>query len=86
MITINYFSNNRLNFFDLTFFFLNNIKNENKERIKINILCNNSNYDFFEENSKKYDLPIVVIKFNDGFNYTEKLKYSISQESEFLLN
>jgi hypothetical protein len=77
MISIDYFSNNRLDFFDLTFYFINKIKQENKEKIKINILSNSNNYDFFVEKIKKYDLPIFIIKFNDGFNYTEKLKFSI---------
>jgi hypothetical protein len=83
MISINFFSNNRLIFFDLTFYFLNKIKQENKEKIKINILSNSSNYDFFVDKIKQYDLPIFIIKFNDGFNYTEKLKFSTSQETEY---
>lgn len=83
MISINYFSNNRLNFFDLTFHFFNKIKNENKEKIKINILSNSSNYDFFNEKIRGYELPINVIKFNDGFNYTDKLNFSISQDTEY---
>jgi hypothetical protein len=83
MITINYFSHKRLNFSDLTFYFLNKIKSENKSKIKINILSNFSSYDYFQEEIKKYDLPISIIKFSDDFNYTEKLKFSINQESEF---
>lgn len=83
MISINYFSNTRLNFFELTFYFLNKIKEENKKKIKINILTNSENYQFFVDEIKKYDLPIFIVKFKDGFNYTDKLKFSVSENSEF---
>ncbi len=79
-ININYFSNNRLQFFDLIFYFINKIKPENKSRININILTTNTNANFFIEKGQSLELnSFKIIPFNDGFNYTEKLQFAINE-------
>lgn len=83
MIAINYFSNSRLNFFDIIFYFLNKIKEENKYKIYINILTVEKDVEFFKEKTKNLNLPINIIPFKDGFNYTEKLNFSINTNSKF---
>jgi len=83
MLTINYFSDNRLDFFNLIFFFIDKIKKENKEKININVLTTKDNQSFFINESKKYDLNFNIIIFPNGFNYTEKLTYAINSETKY---
>lgn len=78
MININYFSNNRLQFFDLIFYFLNKIKPENKEKITINILTTTDKAEYFNSKKNNYDLNIKVILFQEGMNYTSKLNYCMN--------
>lgn len=83
MLTINYFSDNRLQFFNLIFYFINKIKEENKKNIKINILTTKNNEAFFIEEIKKFNLNFNIILFQNGFNYTEKLSYAINSDTEY---
>ncbi len=78
MININYFSNNRLQFFDLIFYFLNKIKSENKEKITINILTTADKAEFFNNRKDNYDLNIKIVLFQEGMNYTSKLNYCMN--------
>ncbi len=82
MININYFSNSRLEFFTLIFHFIKKIKPENKDKIIFNILTTSSNVSFFEK-FKNDGVNMNIIKFNDGFNYTEKLKYVLNLDVEY---
>lgn len=83
MLTINYFSDNRLHFFKLIFYFINKIKENNKKNIKINILTTKDNETFFSEEIKKYDLNFNIVAFQNGFNYTEKLTYAINSDTKY---
>jgi hypothetical protein len=82
MININYFSNSRLEIYPLIFHFLKKIKTENKKNIKLNILTTQDKIDFFEKYIDE-DLNTVILTFNNGFNYTEKLKYVLELDSEY---
>ena len=84
MININFFSNTRLEIFELIFHFINKIKDENKTKIKITILTTHVNTHFFKDIETKYpSLKIDVIEFKDGLHYTDKLKYAINSDAEF---
>lgn len=84
MINIIYFSNSRLEFFELMFYFLTKIKPENKEKITLYILTTNTNINFFEIfNNQKHGITLKIVPFSDGFNYTEKLKFSINLDCEY---
>lgn len=84
MISLNYLSNSRLEFFDLIFYFINKIKPENKEKIKINILAPQSKIDFFINKISSYPtLAINIIPFPDGMYYIQKLNYAMSQPEEY---
>jgi hypothetical protein len=83
MLTINYFSDNRLQFFNLIFYFINKVKKVNKDKLKINILTTINNQSFFIEEIKKYDLYFNVVTFQNGFNYTEKLTYAINSQTKY---
>lgn len=84
MININYFANSRIIFFNLVFSFIKKIKPENKEKISLNILTTQKNFDFFDnfKNDNK-DIRINVIIFKDGFNYTDKLNYVLNLDAEY---
>jgi hypothetical protein len=82
MININYFSNSRLSFFSLMFHFIKKIKPKNKEKITLNILTTKENVLFFE-GFKNDGININIIEFNDGFNYTEKLKFVLNLKSDY---
>lgn len=80
-ITINYLSHNRLNYSDLTFYFLSKIKKENKLKLKLNIL---STYDYEWENKcDKLGIEYNVIKINSHNNYLEKIKIAVSMDTKY---
>lgn len=84
MININYFSNNRPEFFRLIFDFILKIKDENKSKITLNILTSPTNYPFFKRvEEDATNIKINVIAFNDGFNYTDKLKYVLNLGAKY---
>lgn len=84
MISINYFPNKRFYFFPLIYHFLKQIKNENKEKIILNILTVKKNSDYFKPYESNSDnIKINVIIFNDGFNYTEKLTHVLNLDYEY---
>jgi hypothetical protein len=79
MITINYLSNTRSKtFWKITKNFLNLIKEENKSKIKINILSTGRT-DF--EGPDGIATNIVV--FNPGLNYMDKINYAISEDTYY---
>ena len=84
MININYFSNSRLEFFDLTFYFINKIKSENKEKIKINILAPQSKLHILQSKIPNYPtLKINLVTFPDGMYYINKLNYCMNLPEEY---
>lgn len=84
MININYFSNSRLEFFDLIFYFINKIKPENKEKIKINILTTPSKVDYFIDRKDKYpSLKINTVLFPEGMYYISKLHFCMNLPEEY---
>lgn len=89
LITINYFSNNRKEFSDIIFYFMNKIKLENILKIKINILTTHEDVSYWEEKIRKYNYSTLlvpqynIITFKNGFNYTEKLQFTINQDTKY---
>jgi hypothetical protein len=80
MININYLSHNRINFSDLTFHFLNKIKDENKTKIKLSILATHDvNWDL----SKLEGITVEVKIFNMANNYLPKIMDAISTDCEY---
>ena len=80
LININYLSHNRINFSELTFYFLNRIKKENKSKIKLTIL---STHDVKWDLSKIEGIPVEVKVFNGTNNYLSKIMDAISTECEY---
>lgn len=91
MITINYLSHCRpIEYWKITSYFLNKIKEENKRKIKINILATNS--DNWEEYIDGIDIEIFT--FTQKNNYLDKVdcalrtggKYSIKLDEDCFIN
>tara|TARA_R110000868_G_scaffold2821_1_gene19527 strand:+ start:3241 stop:4209 length:969 start_codon:yes stop_codon:yes gene_type:complete len=79
MITINYLSHNRFNnFWKITSNFLNLIKEENKSKIRVNVLSTNST-DF----DRLDGIETNIVVFNPGYNYMSKIEYAVSQETKY---
>jgi hypothetical protein len=86
VITLNYLTHDRLrkNFHNLNFYFLNKIKDENKSKININILCSGdqSENEWVEWcKSKLHNIRFNVVYFPMPNNYLYKVHY-ISKNSE----
>lgn len=81
LITINYLSHNRLNYVDLMFYFLSKIKDENKTKIKLNILATNEND--WEAKCKKLGIEYSVYLVSSDNNYLKKIKISISTDTKY---
>ena len=82
MITINYLSHNRPHFSDLTFYFLNKIKEENKSKIQLNILASNDD-NWVEKSKTLIGIKTEIFIINGGNNYLDKLKIALNSNSEY---
>lgn len=82
MITINYLSHNRTNFSDLTFYFLNKIKDENKEKINLNILATEA-CNWSEKIKSLNGIKTIIHIVASPNNYLDKLEIALSSGSEF---
>ena len=80
MINIVYLSHNRRHFHDLTFYFLNKIKLENKKKITLTILSSHE-YDWNLTNLENINTTIKI--FSGEQNYLEKIKFAINSECEY---
>jgi len=80
-ITINYLSHDRLNFTELMFHFLSKIKEENKEKIKLNVLATYENNwkDLCDRLGIDYKIHIV----QSGRNYLDKIDIALSADTEY---
>jgi hypothetical protein len=83
MITINYLSHDRRDFhkyWEVTSYFLNKIKPENKEKVKINILASRVNdWSYY---LKGFDFEIY--QFPDvSLNYMQKISVALSSTSKY---
>lgn len=79
MITINYLAHDRSNnFWNITKHFLNLIKEENKQKIRVNILSS-QNVEFESLNGIETNLVL----FHSGYNYMEKVYYALSQDTKY---
>lgn len=80
MITINYLTHHRNKvFWDISKYFFDRIKEENKSKIKLNILSTN-NIDFVLPDR----IETNVVSFDDNeLNYISKIRYAISQDTEY---
>jgi hypothetical protein len=84
IITINYLSHNRQNqekIWEITSFYLNKLKDENKQKIHLNILAT-SNYNWEKNMPKNISYTIKYFKDNKN-NYINKIKYAVSCNSPF---
>jgi hypothetical protein len=83
-ICINYLSHLRDNFDDcwkITAHFLNKIKDENKSKIKLNILATQEN-NWFKYMPSNIEFEIKTFK-NDKSNYISKIKYCTNEKSKY---
>ncbi len=80
MINIFYLSHNRINFHPLTFYFLNKIKEENKEKIKLTILAS---HDYNWNKNLLTNIEVDVKVFLGENNYLSKIKYAITTDCEY---
>lgn len=80
-ITINYLSHNRLNYTKLMFYFLSKIKQENKCKLKLNILASHENDWVNKCDGLGIDYEIHIIGPND--NYLNKIRIAISTDTEY---
>jgi hypothetical protein len=79
MITINYLAHDRSNnFWNVTKHFLNLIKEENKSKIRVNILSTHT-VDFERLNG----IETNVVLFNCEYNYMSKVNYAVSQDTKY---
>ena len=92
LITINYLSHTRPEYSDLTFHYLENIKNENKNKIKLNVLSSVEND--WSDKCDKLGIEYSVHVISGGNNYLPKLnialnsntKYSIKLDEDCFIN
>ncbi len=79
MITINYLAHERSKtFWKISKYFLNLIKEENKSKIKFNILSTG-----FSDFEKLDGIETNIVIFNDGYNYMDKINYALSQDTKY---
>ena len=79
MITINYLAHDRsTNFWNITKYFLNRIKEENKREIRVNILSTHT-ADF----ERLDGIETNIVLFNSGYNYMAKVEYALSQDTKY---
>jgi len=79
MISINYLAHDRSNsFWNITKHFLNLIKEENKSKIRVNILSTHTT-DFERLNG----IETNIVLFNSGYNYMPKVEYALSQDTKY---
>lgn len=81
LITINYLSHNRLDYSNLTFYFLSKIKEENKTKIKLNILATHDN-DWVNK-CKLLGIDYEIKIYNSAHNYLIKIKDAISTNTKY---
>lgn len=79
MITINYLAHDRSNnFWNISKHFLNLVKEENKSKIRVNILTtHNTDFEILD------GIETNVVLFNSGYNYMSKIQYAVSQNTEY---
>lgn len=80
MISINYFAHDRPTYYwEVTSFYLNKIKEENKKKIKIHVLATHEHnwQDFID------GIEIEVINFPHDNNYLGKVNYAINTGSKY---
>lgn len=80
MITINYLAHNRpKNFWKVTKYFLNLIKEENKSKIRVNILSTeNTDWERLD------GIETNIVSFPAGnMNYMEKIGYALTEKTEY---
>lgn len=79
MITINYLAHNRSNnFWNIAKHFLNLIKEQNKSKIRVNILTtHNADFEILD------GIETNIVLFNSGYNYISKIQYAVSQNTEY---
>jgi len=79
MITINYLAHDRSNnFWNITKHFLNLIKEQNKSKIRVNILTtHNADFEILD------GIETNIVSFNSGYNYMSKIQYAVSQNTEY---
>lgn len=87
MITINYIPHTRDFFHPLTFYYLNKIKKENKEKVELNVLIGKiegveTSTEKWLDNIKKLE-GIKVNVVNNLNSYMEKLNYGITNGGEY---
>ncbi len=82
MITINYLSHNRPNFSELTFYFLNKIKEENKSKITLNILAT-TECNWFEKIKLVDGIKVYIHIVNSANNYLDKLNIALNSGTEY---
>lgn len=80
-ITINYLSHDRLEFSKLMFYFLSNIKQENKDKIKINVLATYENDWTQLCESLGIEYNIHIIKSNR--NFLDKIDIALSTDTKY---
>ena len=80
MINICYLSHDRINFHDLTFYFLNKIKPENKLKIHLSIL---STHEFNWDLTRLEGISVSINRFNSNQNYLDKIRHSINSIAEY---
>jgi hypothetical protein len=79
MITINYLAHDRSNnFWNVAKHFFNLIKEENKSKIRVNILSTNTT-DF----ERLDGIETNIVSFNSGYNYMPKVEYALSQDTKY---
>jgi len=79
MISIFYLAHDRSNsFWNITKHFLNLIKEENKSKIRVNILSTHTT-DFERLNG----IETNIVLFNSGYNYMPKVEYALSQDTKY---
>jgi hypothetical protein len=79
MITINYLAHDRSNnFWNITKHFLNLIKEENKSKIRVNILSTHTtDFELLD------GIETNIVLFNFQYNYMSKVEYALSQNTEY---
>jgi hypothetical protein len=80
-ITINYLSHNRLDYSNLTFYFLSKIKPENKIKVNFNILATHEND--WENKCKTLGIDYTIRVINTYHNYLDKIRIAISSSTEY---
>lgn len=80
-ITINYLSHDRLDFCELMFHFLSKIKEENKQKIKINILASQENN--WKELCDPLGIEYSVHIIKSNRNFLDKIDIALSTDTKY---